>query len=230
MFGDEGRQYYSGYNYHIPHGGVLPNVIIAEKIKESDLYNMIMGSEITDAEMIEGESGQSNFPLSRFLEPTPSSVTELLMPVTNSSLKALECSPVLYVSELNSREVVGGSNIWFPYIDIKIGVISKLWTANKAIYFEYTLTKDFGSRDVKSERALKEALDVSDSSFGLTRTHWSIKNERLEDVLAQINQGLDSPIPVAFDEVIAQNTLAETEVIKEVNIQIFNIMRVRSSM
>ena len=142
------------------------------------MFNMIMESLNTDWKIVEGGQGSSNFPLSRFLESTPSDISQKIVPVTDDSLKILEETYVLFISELQSRQIEE-SGERFDYIDIKIGKIHRLSLSNKMVHYEFTLLHDYGERHVSSESKLSEALDVDINNYGLTRTHWSIKNKNL---------------------------------------------------
>ena len=159
---------------------------------------MIMESHNTDWKMVEGNQGSSNFPLSRFLESTPSDISQKIVPVTDDSLRILEETYVLYISELDNRQIEGTTE-YFDYIDIKIGKIHRLRITNKMVHYEFTLLHDYGERYVSSERKLSEALEVDINNFGLTRTHWSIKNKNLLEVIVKINESLVQPIGIPLN-------------------------------
>lgn len=170
------------------------------------MFNMIMESLNTDWKIVEGGQGSSNFPLSRFLESTPSDISQKIVPVTDDSLKILEKTYALFISELHSRQIEE-SEERFDYIDIKIGKIHRLSLSNKMVHYEFTLLHDYGERHVSSESKLSEALDVDINNFGLTRTHWSIKNKNLREVLDKVNESLAIPIEIPIALVITNTQL-----------------------
>lgn len=159
-----------------------------------------------DWEMVDGNRGSSNFPLSRFLESTPSEISQKIVPVTDDSLKILEETYVLFISEIYSRKKEESKEYSY-YIDIKIGKIHRLSLANKMVHYEFTLLKDYGERNVSSESKLSEALDVDINNFGLTRTHWSIKNKDLHEVLDKVNESLTLPIDIPIGLVLKNTKL-----------------------
>lgn len=174
---------------------MLRHARVSFQKKEHQLFNMIMESLNTDWEMIDGDRGSSNFPLSRFLESTPSDISQKIFPVTDDSLKILEETYALFISELYSRRSEE-SKEYLYYIDIKIGKIHRLSLSNKMVHYDFTLIKDYGERNLSSENKLSEALDVDLNNFGLTRTHWSIKNKDLSEVLGKVNESLALPIDI----------------------------------
>ncbi|MBB6117818.1 hypothetical protein F4826_004797 [Rahnella inusitata] len=163
------------------------------------MFNMIMESHNTDWLIAEGDRGSSNFPLSRFLESTPLDISQQIVPVTDNSLKKLEETYVLFVSELYSREQNEGANDYLNYIDIKIGKIHRLNLSNKMVHYEFTLLYDYGENYVLSDIMLSQALDVDSGNFGLTRTHWAIKSKELDKVLKDINKSLMQPIDIPLE-------------------------------
>jgi hypothetical protein len=143
-----------------------------------------------DIDFVEGHSYTFNFPLSRFLENTPSEITQKLMPVTNSSLAFLEDTPTLYVSEL-FREKIDGE--FSKFIKIISGKVKDLTVSDKKIHYTFIPEQIFGKLMVLNEEKLSIALGVNNSVFGLTRTHWAIKDtdlsfamQRIEDSIAWI--------------------------------------------
>lgn len=166
-----------------------------------------MESLTPDWKMAEGDRGSSNFPLSRFLESTPLDISQKIVPVTDESLKILEDTYVLFVSELYSREQNEGANDYLNYIDIKIGKVHHLTLTNKMVHYDFTLLYDYGERYVSSEDKLSEALDVDIGNFGLTRTHWAIKDKDLSKVLKDVNISLVEPIRIPIELVITVTEL-----------------------
>lgn len=136
------------------------------------MFNLIMESIDEDIEFVKGHSYTLSFPLSRFLENTPSEITQNLMPVTNSSLVLLEETPALYVSEL-FKEKLEGEYVSFIYIIS--GTVKDFSVADKKIHYTFIPEQIFGKRKVLSEEELSIALGVNNSAYGLTRTHWAVK-------------------------------------------------------
>jgi hypothetical protein len=218
LFGDAVPQYYSG----VSHWGAGHTKISFQQ-KEYQLFNMIMESHITFGNYKEGDSGSSNFPLSRFLESTPSDISQKIIPVTDDSLKILDGTYVLFVSELYTREQTEGEYDYLNYIDIKIGKIHRLNLSQKMIHYEFTLLHDFGERLVSSDIELSQALDVDSGNFGLTRTHWAIKDKKLISVLGNINKALVPPIIIPTGLVITNTKLGTVGEYRKIDVRIDNL-------
>jgi hypothetical protein len=194
LFGDAVPQYYSEVSLW-----GTGHTKISIQLKEYQLFNMIMESHNTFGDFNEGDLGSSNFPLSRFLESTPLDISQKIVPVTDESLKILEETYVLFVSELYTREKNEGEYDYVDYIDIKIGKIHRMNLSQKMIHYEFTLLYDYGERHVSSETELSKALDVDSGNFGLTRTHWAIKDKDLRNVLKDINTSLEEPLSIPLE-------------------------------
>ncbi|EAA5207748.1 hypothetical protein DPT62_12270 [Salmonella enterica subsp. enterica serovar Glostrup] len=166
------------------------------------MFSIIMENSYSQLKRQEGRIESAEFPLSRFLESTPSSIIEKLVPVTDSSLVVLNNTYVLFASELYTEERVSGDGVWIPYINLSVGVINKITLSKKNINYEYVLKYDFGKREVKDEVDLSFALDVNSSSYGLTRTHWAVKDKSINKVLSEVNNSLVVPFDIPLDLVI----------------------------
>lgn len=151
------------------------------------MFNLIMESLDEDIDFVEGHSYTFNFPLSRFLENTPSEITQKLMPVTNSSLTFLEETPTLYVSEL-FREKIDGE--YAKFINIISGMVKNLTITDKKIHYTFIPEQIFGKLMVLHEDKLAIALGVNNSAFGLTRTHWAIKDTDLSFAMQRIDDSI----------------------------------------
>lgn len=151
------------------------------------MFNLIMEPYDENIDFTTGHPYSLSFPLSRFLESTTSEITEKLTPVTNSSLAFLEDTSALYISEL-FKEKVGGEYVAF--IHVVLGRISELSVSNKQIHYTITPDKILGKHRVVSEKKLSEAIGTGNSQFGLTRTHWAIKEAELYQVLERMDYGL----------------------------------------
>lgn len=184
---------------------------------------MIMESHNPFGDFNEGDPGSSNFPLSRFLESTPLDISQKIVPVTDDSLKILEETDVLFVSELYTREQTEGECDYLNYIDIKIGKIHRLNLSQKMIHYEFTLLHDYGERLVSSDIELSKALDVDSGNFGLTRTHWAIKDKKLVTVLGNINKALVQPIVIPTGLVITNTILGTVGEYRKIDERIDNL-------
>ncbi|PKB91553.1 hypothetical protein A8A01_00120 [Ewingella americana] len=155
------------------------------------MFNMIMQSQIDGWDK---KTGTSEFPLSRFLESTPLNISDKLIPVTDKSLKFLNHMPTLFVSELFEQQ--DDSDNWVQYINVKAGTIYNLRLSNKLIRYDFVIYHDYGDRVIKSANSISDALDTNKNMFGLTRTHWAVKDKDLNEILTLISEGLQTPITV----------------------------------
>lgn len=154
------------------------------------MYNLIMQNQNEDWNISVDYPGHSEFPLFRFLESTSVDIIDKLKlkPVTDSSLKALNKSPSLFVSEMYS-ETNGDNQDWF--IDVKVGSINKLWLDNKNINYIFKIDKNYGKCKVISKKELSDIIDAKHSSYGLFRTHWAIKGDELNDIEEKLKSAIE---------------------------------------
>ncbi|MRT05954.1 FRG domain-containing protein [Ewingella americana] len=168
------------------------------------------------------QTGESEFPLSRFLESTPLHISGKLIPVTELSLSLLNHMPTLFISELFEKQ--DDSYNWVQYINLKVGTIFNLRLSNKIIRYDFCVNHDYGDRVVKSASSLSDALDTNKNMFGLTRTHWAVKDKELKEILMLINDGLQTPVRIPIDQIINGFDLEQSGVESGNN----NIMKINS--
>lgn len=150
------------------------------------MFNLIMAGEpdvfdrwpCMDPELKEGEE---SFSMSRMLEGTPSDIYSKLIPVRPNTLKALAMLPVLFMTETYMKDDKN------RYIRVRLGEIKNLRKDGDDILFSFKINHDFGEIKNPKTALYKEALELG--SFGLSRTHWAVKDKDLNIVLECL--GLD---------------------------------------
>ncbi|ELY6080543.1 FRG domain-containing protein [Cronobacter sakazakii] len=153
------------------------------------MFNLIMAGEpdvfdrwpCMDPELKEGKD---SFSMSRMLEGTPSDIYSKLTPVRPDTLKALTKLPVLFMTETYIKYDENDKN---KYIRVRLGKIGSLRKDGDGIEFSFKIYHDFGEIANPNEALYKEVLELG--SFGLSRTHWAVKNKNLNMVLERL--GLD---------------------------------------
>jgi hypothetical protein len=125
--------------------------------------------------------GSSSFPLSRFLESTQTEITNRLYPITEDSLSFVENLPVLFMTEMESEQCGEGIK---NFVKVRVGKIFNLKIEYRDITFSFEIKNDFGKIYVESVNTYENILGTG--SFGLHRTHWSVKNKGLSDVLNEL--------------------------------------------
>ncbi|MFS7198684.1 FRG domain-containing protein [Rahnella inusitata] len=169
------------------------------------MYNIIKENHNPLWNVKEGDEASSNYPLSRFLESTPSRLAERLRPVTDSTLMYLAGTTVLFVSKVYAKLTNNGGRLY--YIDIRVGLINRLKLENKFIHYEFTLLHDFGNIEVSNTGLIRRALEPDVTTSVSNRSHWAIKDGNVSDAIKKINKGLTSPIVIPLDVVITQTKL-----------------------
>lgn len=150
------------------------------------MFNLIMAGEpdvfdlwpCMDPKLKEGED---SFSMSRMLEGTPSDIYSKLIPVRPNTLKALAMLPVLFMTETYMKDDKN------RYIRVRLGEIKNLRKDGDNILFSFKINHDFGEITNPTAALYKETLELG--SFGLSRTHWAVKNKDLNIVLEWL--GLD---------------------------------------
>lgn len=153
------------------------------------MFNLIMAGEpdvfdrwpCMDPELKEGED---SFSMSRMLEGTPSDIYSKLIPVRPNTLKALAMLPVLFMTETYMKDDENDKN---KYIRVRLGKIRHLRKDGDDILFSFEINHDFGEITNPKPALYKETLELG--SFGLSRTHWAVKDKDLNIVLERL--GLD---------------------------------------
>ncbi|WP_421637156.1 FRG domain-containing protein [Enterobacter ludwigii] len=129
-------------------------------------------------------AGKDSFSMSRMLEGTPTELYSRLIPVRTATLKALAKLPVLFMTETYMKDDENDNN---RYIRVRLGEISNLSKDGDDILFHFKINHDFGEIISPKTSLYKEVLDLG--SFGLSRTHWAVKDKDLNYVLDRL--GLD---------------------------------------
>lgn len=137
------------------------------------------------------KDGQDSFSLSRMLEGTPSSLYKKLTPIRSNTLAELSRLPVLFMTEVYFNYDDNDDNN--RYLRIRLGEIRDLHIDREDICYSFKITHDFGEvKNPKTEK-YKEILDLG--TFGLSRTHWAVKDKDLNAVLVKLGLGkVDSKI------------------------------------
>lgn len=124
------------------------------------------------------KEGNDSFSMSRILEGTPTSIYSKLIPVRPETLKALARLPVLFMTETYMKDDDNDKN---RYIRIRLGEISNLHKDGDDILFSFKINHDFGEIENPKTALYKQVLELG--SFGLSRTHWAVKDKNLNTVL-----------------------------------------------
>ena len=146
------------------------------------MFNLIMGGspDVRDHWPIHTyKRGEDDFPLSRMLEGTPEHIYKKLSPLTDTSLKFMEKLPVLFMTEVYRN--YSDENTYEHYISIRTGKISSARIEKKSIAYNFVIDEDFGEVLITDENVFTSALDLG--SFGLSRTHWAVKDKDLKATL-----------------------------------------------
>ncbi|EPL6464545.1 MULTISPECIES: FRG domain-containing protein [Morganellaceae] len=153
------------------------------------MFNLIMGGgpEIFEYwPMFDQDEGTGDFPISRILESTSEEIRQKLTPLNEKALSFIESLPVLFMTEKYTNSDVKGSP---DYIDISIGTISNVRIEKKDVHFSFKITQRIKKIPINNKKLYENILELG--SFGLSRTHWGIKNKDLQQTL--ISLGLEIP-------------------------------------
>ncbi|NIF48626.1 FRG domain-containing protein [Enterobacter sp. Ap-1006] len=150
------------------------------------MFNLIMAGEPTvfdrwqcmDPDITEGKD---SFSISRMLEGTPSEIFSRLIPIRPNTLSALASLPVLFMTEVYTKDDEDDIN---KYIRIRQGIISDLHKSGEDILFSFKINHDFGEISRPNAKLYKDVLELG--SFGLNRTHWAVKDKDLNEVLNKL--------------------------------------------
>lgn len=124
------------------------------------------------------KEGKERFSMSRMLEGTPSDIYSKLTPIRPDTLRELAKLPVLFMTETYTKDDEYDTN---KYIRIRLGEIKNLRKDGGDILFSFKINHDFGEITNPQTTLYKETLGLG--SFGLSRTHWAVKNKDLNIVL-----------------------------------------------
>lgn len=125
--------------------------------------------------------GEERFSMSRMLEGTPSDIYSKLTPIRPDTLRELAKLPVLFMTETYTKDDEYDTN---KYIRIRLGEIRNLRKDGGDILFSFKINHNFGEITNPQTTLYKETLGLG--SFGLSRTHWAVKNKDLNIVLESL--------------------------------------------
>ncbi len=124
------------------------------------------------------KEGKDSFSMSRMLEGTPSDIYSKLTPIRPDTLRELAKLPVLFMTETYTKDDEYDTN---KYIRIRLGEIKNLHKDGGDILFSFKINHDFGEITNPQTALYKETLGLG--AFGLSRTHWAVKDKDLNIVL-----------------------------------------------
>ena len=127
------------------------------------------------------KEGEERFSMSRMLEGTPSDIYSKLTPIRPDTLRELAKLPVLFMTETYTKDDKYDTN---KYIRIRLGEIRNLRKDGGDILFSFKINHNFGEITNPQTTLYKETLGLG--SFGLSRTHWAVKNKDLNIVLESL--------------------------------------------
>ncbi len=136
--------------------------------------------------MFDQDEGTGDFPISRILESTSEEIRQKLTPLNEKALSFIESLPVLFMTEKYTDSDVEGSP---DYIDISIGTIANVRIEKKDVHFSFKTTQRIKKIPINNKKLYENILELG--SFGLSRTHWGIKNKDLQQTLTSL--GLEIP-------------------------------------
>lgn len=173
--------------------------------------------------------GTEEFSISRLFESTDEDIRNALLPINDNSLAALQRMEVLFITEPEPDETDT-----FESSLIRIGTINNLRLSHNGrescIRFDFIINNDLGRRRLESENNYNLKLGLG--SFGLKRTHWSVKKNSIDDVLSLlgvedylkpielISAKWVGPKPITFTVEI----VPDDEIIEDVNIYLEKIL------
>jgi hypothetical protein len=110
------------------------------------------------------------YPRGRFLEYTDDDIAEKFRELKDPQIETLLKLPCLFAYEGSVKAM-------------RIGRLTKVRVRERVIYIEFEIDEKVRPIPFKKLAPLKSALDIRD--WELNRTHWAIKNEDLEEILAK---------------------------------------------
>ncbi|WP_425013861.1 FRG domain-containing protein [Pantoea agglomerans] len=152
------------------------------------MFNLIVAGDVYH--FFQADEGQETFPVSRLFESTAEDIRSKLLPLYPESLAYLESLPVLFITEPEKDD-----DRIADYSEVRIGFISnskvKKLKNETVIEFKFTILTNLGRCKLASELIYSQILQLG--SFGLHRTHWSVKDLELKKVLNVL--GIDIFLP-----------------------------------
>ena len=159
-------------------------------------------------------SGDFPFLLSRMFESTTDAIRKKLQPLNSKVFYYLEQLPVVFMSE--AYTIDDASDL---YVDIRTGKISNIQVKGKEIYFHFEISNEYNQVKITNRKHIEKELDLG--SYGLTRTHWAIKDIETEDILQLFNieaslQQHENSIQLPDEENVATQISTLTDFIDKV--------------
>ncbi|WP_230086767.1 MULTISPECIES: FRG domain-containing protein [Providencia] len=154
------------------------------------MFNLIMAGtpDVFDYWiMFERDKGKGSFPVSRMLENTSEDIRKNLIPLNEKTLTIIESLPVLFMTEKYS-DVDSKKND--EYIDICIGTISNVRLEQKNILFSFEIFQRKHKILIENKKSFEKALELG--TFGLSRTHWGIKDKDIQSTLDSLGINIQS--------------------------------------
>ncbi|MTC29303.1 FRG domain-containing protein [Providencia alcalifaciens] len=154
------------------------------------MFNLIMGGtpDVFDHwTMFDHDEGVGSFPVSRMLENTLGEIRKNLSPLNKKSLSTIERLPVLFMTEKYSDD---DSEKDGEYIDICIGVISNVRIEQKNILFSFKIFQRKQKILIEDKKSFEKTLELG--AFGLSRTHWGIKDKDIQSTLDTLGINIQS--------------------------------------
>lgn len=152
------------------------------------MFNLIVAGDAY--QFFQADEGQETFPVSRLFESTAEDIRSKLLPLSSESLAYLESLPVLFITEPEKDD-----ERIADYSEVRIGFISnskvKKLKYETLIEFNFRIITNLGRCKLASDLIYSHILQLG--SFGLHRTHWSIKDLEIKNVLNIL--GIDIPLP-----------------------------------
>ena len=173
--------------------------------------------------------GTEEFSISRLFESTDEDIRNALLPINDNSLAALQSMEVLFITEPEPDETDT-----FESSLIRIGTIDNLRLSHNGrescIRFDFSINNDLGRRRLESENNYNLKLGLG--SFGLKRTHWSVKKNSIDDVLSLLGvEDYLKPVELISAKWVGLEPITFTvemipdeEVIEDVNIYLEKIL------
>lgn len=183
------------------------------------MLNFIVAGEVYD--FFKEKTGTETFSVSRLFESTSENIRNNLLPLDQDTLEYLSMLPTIFITEPESEDYDSPDKSL-----VRIGSISNLKLEKKGrdavIRFDFDIKNDLGECELKSLDEYAEELGLG--SFGLHRTHWSVKKKNALEILKIL--GLEEKSSTVWptnnnsiqaDEIIASKNVLHNDVIEDVN-------------
>jgi hypothetical protein len=163
------------------------------------MLNFIVAGE--SYEFFQKMRGTETFSVSRLFESTAEEIRNKLLPLDKNTLNFLEMIPVLFLTEPDEDEN-GNQDTSLVRLGrvFNLEIVKVKSEAN--IRFQFEITRDLGRRILNKSKEYSKELGLG--SFGLHRTHWSVKNTTAASVISSL--GISPPqyniiyTPIEFND------------------------------